>query len=193
MCYECVRINKGTFLILLGVIFCLLLLLDTDAKADTYKQDIIGFGAVNSDINFYGLGDHIRSTDGDFAIGRQLQISSEGNSLFSGFELKNASDGTYRSWGVIGNTAHSVDINKAKDVFIISQFSSELKTINDGIEEPTESYFGGLSSINGTFNGSSVEKLSTIEQNDCKGNKPLDISETRLYGSFEINSEVVVI
>lgn len=169
---------------LLGIIFLMLCL---NGSASSFAQDIVGSGTISSEIYFEGVGNHIRAADGTLAIGNKLTVEDSALSLYSGFNLENGTDGTYRSWGLVGDTSHSININDASQIFMISQFAS-ISEQKDELDNNGEYVDGGQTSISGNFTGYGVEK---IRSSDIR-NKPLELSTVRMDGTFEINSEVKI-
>jgi hypothetical protein len=170
---------------LLGII--ILSLFFGSSSASSFAQDIVGSGAISSEIYFEGVGNHIRAVDGNLAIGNKLTVEDSALSLYSGFNLENGTDGTYRSWGIVGDTSHSININDASQIFMISQFAS-ISEQKDELDNNNEYVDGGQTSIAGNFTGYAVEKIRSSDNR----NKPLELSTVRMDGTFEINSEVKI-
>ncbi len=158
-----------------------------NGSASTFSQDIVGDGSITSSIHFGDVGNFVRAESGSFAVGNKLTVEENSLGWYSGFNLENGSDGSYRVWGRIGDTSHSININDASGIYMIGQYYATGNMSND-MDVNGEYVNGGQTSISGNFTGSSVEKIRAESENG----KPIDLSTTRLDGTFEINSEVKI-
>jgi len=161
------------------ILTILFLLISIVYAENSYNADVIGEGSIDSHINFNDLGTDFRTSEGEFGIGIQLKETS----LFSGAELCNSSDGTYRSWGKIGGVSHSISLSNVQKMYGTSTFNFE-----DGINETTGSFVSGQSQLNITYIGYGVEKVREVTEN----NKPLEIGTTRANGTITITSGMVI-
>ena len=191
MCYECIKENIKLIGLLFFFLVLLLLLSTSNIKADSYSQDIVGFGTCNSDVTINGLKDNMRTENGEFAIGRQFKIEGDDSYLFSGFQVENGTKTSFISSGNLGNLSHSINIRDATDLYATSEYLVEGRTVQDSVDETVSTFISGQSILNLTFiNGTSQEKVRGVTFRNCKGLSPDFVSTTDLNGTFTIRSEV---
>lgn len=161
------------------------------AGADTYNQDVVGEGKVFSDFRLDdSLGDVIRGAGTGIEIGRQVTAGESEDKIFSGFRM-NGSDGTFRVWGRMGGVSHSLSIGDATSIDATAAFGLTNTNTYDTVDEVNGTVSGGMSVIRANFTGSAEEEIVGLSTG-CKGAKPLKLGETKLQGTFQINSGVTV-
>ncbi len=160
------------------------------AGADTYNQDVVGYGKVFSDFRLGDyLGDVIRGDGTGIEIGRQVNTTDTQDKVFSGFRM-NGSDGTFRVWGMMGGVSHSLSINDATAIDATAAFRSTTTDTLDSIDEVNGTISGGVSVIKANFTGNAEEEV--IGLSGGLHSRPVKLGETELKGTFHIESGVTV-